>query len=165
MVTGTRMVAETSDGRTHPADGRPRRSFRARRGRRARRPVLLEVDAHGLAADGDRRQLLGSCGRDRLPGGTDRLRPLGDLRGDLRRAAAPRGTVTLKGRSCAFRGPWDAIAAGIGMMPEDRKEAGLFLSHSVADNIAVTVLDQMSPHGIVSEASRRTAWRSASSIN
>ena len=76
--------------------------------------------------------------------------------------ARPRtgGTVRLKGTPMRFSGPWDAIAAGIGMMPEDRKEAGLFLSHSVADNISATVLGEVSPHGIVSEAlSNRLAER------
>ncbi len=67
--------------------------------------------------------------------------------------ARPRtaGMVIHRGKPVNFSGPWDAIAAGIGMMPEDRKEAGLFLSHSVADNIAVTVLPKISPGGIVSD--------------
>jgi ribose transport system ATP-binding protein/rhamnose transport system ATP-binding protein len=64
---------------------------------------------------------------------------------------AERGTIRIAGRAVRFAGPWDAIASGIGMMPEDRKEAGLFLSHSVAANISASVLGAVSPHGVFSE--------------
>ena len=55
-----------------------------------------------------------------------------------------------------WSGPWDAMAAGIGMVPEDRKEAGLFADHSVAANIAAAVLPKVSRSGIVSEAAANT---------
>ena len=61
------------------------------------------------------------------------------------------GTIRLKGREVRFGGPWDAIAAGIGMMPEDRKDGGLFLNHSVAQNISATVLNTVSRRGVISE--------------
>jgi ribose transport system ATP-binding protein/rhamnose transport system ATP-binding protein len=61
------------------------------------------------------------------------------------------GSVILDGKPVHFDGPGDAIARGIGMMPEDRKEAGLFLARSVAANISATVLDKVSPGGIFSE--------------
>jgi ABC-type sugar transport system ATPase subunit len=67
-----------------------------------------------------------------------------------RRAAA--GKVTMNGRPLAARGPWDGMAAGIGMVSEDRKEGGLFLAMDIAANIAVTVLDKVSPGGCVSPA-------------
>ena len=67
------------------------------------------------------------------------------------------GTIRVKGRAAAFGGPWDAVAAGLGMMPEDRKEGGLFLSMSVARNISVTVLDRVSTAaGLVSERAVET---------
>ena len=62
------------------------------------------------------------------------------------------GEIILKGSPIRFSGPWDAMRAGIGMVPEDRKEAGLFLSKSIAENIAVTVLPRLSPGGVMSEA-------------
>jgi ABC-type sugar transport system ATPase subunit len=40
------------------------------------------------------------------------------------------------------RSPREAIAAGIGYLPEDRKEAGLFLEMSIAANIAAARLDR-----------------------
>jgi ribose transport system ATP-binding protein/rhamnose transport system ATP-binding protein len=61
------------------------------------------------------------------------------------------GTVKLKGKAVRFSGPWDAVGAGVGMMPEDRKEAGLFLDQSVAANISVTVLGKVSRRGVISE--------------
>jgi ribose transport system ATP-binding protein/rhamnose transport system ATP-binding protein len=42
------------------------------------------------------------------------------------------------------------MAAGVGMVPEDRKVAGLFLSKSIAANVSAAVLGKVSPHGIVS---------------
>ena len=61
-----------------------------------------------------------------------------------------RGTMRLNGSTAAWTGPWDAMRAGIGMVPEDRKDAGLFLDRTIADNIAVTVLRNISRSGIVS---------------
>ena len=60
------------------------------------------------------------------------------------------GRLTLKGRAFRPRGPWDAMAAGIGMVPEDRKQGGLFLSMDVGTNITAAVLRQVSPGGVIS---------------
>ncbi|GAA1628546.1 sugar ABC transporter ATP-binding protein [Georgenia ruanii] len=58
------------------------------------------------------------------------------------------GTVTVDGVPTAVRRIDDAIAAGIGYVPEDRLTQGLFLEKSIADNI------------IASSAERhRTRWR------
>jgi len=51
------------------------------------------------------------------------------------------GEVRVAGRPVAIRCPLDAIRAGIGYLPEDRKEAGLFLEMSVAANFAAARLD------------------------
>jgi ribose transport system ATP-binding protein/rhamnose transport system ATP-binding protein len=62
------------------------------------------------------------------------------------------GTVRVDGRPARFEGPWDAMAAGIGMVPEDRKEGGLFLDMDIARNVAATVLGKVStPLGLISE--------------
>lgn len=61
-----------------------------------------------------------------------------------------RGDIRFCGKSVGFRNPGQAIAAGIGMMPEDRKSAGLFLDQGIVDNISVTVLDRVSPYGVCS---------------
>ena len=62
-----------------------------------------------------------------------------------------RGRVLLDGKPVSFGGPWDAMAAGIGMVPEDRKVAGLFLDKSITDNVSATVLGRVSRAGIVSD--------------
>ena len=59
------------------------------------------------------------------------------------------GALRVKGRPYRPRGPWDAMAAGIGMVPEDRKESGLFLAMDVAANIGAAVLDRASRAGVV----------------
>jgi ABC-type sugar transport system ATPase subunit len=45
------------------------------------------------------------------------------------------------------------------MMPEDRKKAGLFPARSVAANIGVTVLPQVSRRGMVSELQTKLTER------
>jgi ribose transport system ATP-binding protein/rhamnose transport system ATP-binding protein len=61
------------------------------------------------------------------------------------------GSVRVNGRAVRFTGPWDAMKAGIGMVPEDRKDGGLFLQMDLAHNISVTVLDKVSGLGSMSE--------------
>jgi len=52
------------------------------------------------------------------------------------------GRVLTQGRPVAVRSPRDAIRAGIGYLPEDRKEAGLFLDLSLPANFGVAALDR-----------------------
>lgn len=52
------------------------------------------------------------------------------------------GEILVEGKPIHIHSPQDAIAAGIGYLSEDRKEAGLFLPMTIADNIAVTRLRQ-----------------------
>ncbi|HXH04769.1 MAG TPA: sugar ABC transporter ATP-binding protein [Candidatus Competibacteraceae bacterium] len=57
------------------------------------------------------------------------------------------GSVLLEGRPLHIRHPLDAVRAGIGYVPEDRKELGLFLDMSARDNIALNVLPEDSRLG------------------
>jgi len=50
------------------------------------------------------------------------------------------GNVLLNGRAVHIRNVPQAIAAGIGYLPEDRKQAGLFLEMSIAHNVAAASL-------------------------
>lgn len=50
------------------------------------------------------------------------------------------GEVRLNGNPVRIRSPQDAIAAGIGYVPEDRKDAGLFLDMGVAANVSAATL-------------------------
>ena len=49
------------------------------------------------------------------------------------------GEARLFGRPFAPAAPIEAIRAGLGMVPEDRKHAGLFLDSSVRDNVTVAL--------------------------
>jgi rhamnose transport system ATP-binding protein len=53
---------------------------------------------------------------------------------------ATAGTIKLDGKVVAIRHPGTAMALGIGYVPEDRKEHGLVLAMSIADNITLPVL-------------------------
>jgi len=59
------------------------------------------------------------------------------------------GSVEVDGRRLALYSPADAIAAGIYLVPEDRRFQGLVLPASVRDNISLPSLDRLSRLGIV----------------
>ncbi len=54
------------------------------------------------------------------------------------------GTVTLHGDIVAIASPIDAISRGFGLVPEERRESGLVLGRSVAENLTFPVLDRLS---------------------
>lgn len=66
------------------------------------------------------------------------------------------GTVLLDGTPFRANEPTDAMAAGVGMVPEDRKRAGLFLDMSVRDNITVTIARTLS-NGILASTAKAEA--------
>lgn len=51
------------------------------------------------------------------------------------------GEIRVRGATARIRSPKDAMALGIGYLPEDRKEMGLFLDMSIAENIAAARTD------------------------
>ncbi len=57
--------------------------------------------------------------------------------------AADHGVINLAGQEIRLLAPIDAIQAGIGYVPEDRLDEGLFLGKSIGENIIVTVLDRL----------------------
>lgn len=79
--------------------------------------------------------------------GAGRTEILRMLSGADRRAG---GQVELRGKPVNFGNPREAVQAGIGMLPEDRKGQGLFLSHSVSFNISVADLTKYSKGGVLS---------------
>ena len=52
------------------------------------------------------------------------------------------GEIELDGKRLAVRSPRDAIRAGIGLVPEDRKLQALFLSQAVRTNFSIAALAQ-----------------------
>ncbi|OLE82120.1 MAG: sugar ABC transporter ATP-binding protein [Acidobacteria bacterium 13_1_20CM_2_65_9] len=60
------------------------------------------------------------------------------------------GRVVVSGRDVTPKTPRQAIAAGIGFLPEDRKRHGLVLMRSVGENIGLPSLARWSRAGVVS---------------
>ena len=52
------------------------------------------------------------------------------------------GEIWLEGKKLTINRPRDAINAGIALVPEERKEQGLFLSHTIATNLTFQVLSE-----------------------
>ncbi|BAU13541.1 ABC transporter-like protein [Leptolyngbya sp. NIES-3755] len=59
------------------------------------------------------------------------------------------GEVFLNGKKVEIHSPGDAIKAGIGYVPEDRKDQGLFLEMSSGQNITLNMLKEDSKAGVV----------------
>jgi len=53
------------------------------------------------------------------------------------------GRVRVEDREVAIRSPADAIRAGIGLVPEDRKQQALFLALAVRNNLSVAAMDRL----------------------
>jgi ABC-type sugar transport system ATPase subunit len=77
----------------------------------------------------------------------------------MERATA--GTVKVHGKLVTIRHPADAIKLGMGMVPENRKEDGMFLRLSVLDNMTMVHLRKLASRLLVVDRSR--AARAASS--
>jgi ribose transport system ATP-binding protein len=69
---------------------------------------------------------------------------------------AESGQVLLNGRRLRLRAPSDAIRAGIGLVPEDRKRHGFVPGQSVAANIALPQLPRLSRAGVVDRGRERS---------
>jgi len=68
------------------------------------------------------------------------------------------GEIAVDGRPLAIRSPRDAIAAGIGLLTEDRKLEGLVLGRSVLENFSLASLDRLSRAGFIDGRAERTAF-------
>jgi ribose transport system ATP-binding protein len=62
---------------------------------------------------------------------------------------APSGQIVVGGRLVTIHSPADAIRAGIALAPEDRKAEGLVLGMSVAENVSLPCLKQISRFGVL----------------
>ncbi len=68
------------------------------------------------------------------------------------------GEILLDGRPLQIRSPRDAIAAGIGLLTEDRKLQGLVLGRSVRENFALPNLGRLSRLGFIDGRREREAF-------
>ncbi|MFE9677019.1 sugar ABC transporter ATP-binding protein [Streptomyces sp. NPDC006259] len=72
---------------------------------------------------------------------------LGETVAGLHRADA--GRISVGGREVRTGSVPRALAAGVGLVPEDRHLQGLVNNRSVAENATLTVTDQLGPYGTV----------------
>ena len=59
------------------------------------------------------------------------------------------GSVTFEGKSVRFATPAQAIGSGFGLVPEERRESGIMLGRSVAENLTFPVLDRLTRFSFV----------------
>ncbi len=71
------------------------------------------------------------------------------------------GNLTLDGKHLHVRTPTDAIRAGLALIPEDRKLAGLVLEMSVRENTTLATLPRHTQRGLLQRASEARATNSA----
>ena len=67
------------------------------------------------------------------------------------------GRVLVCGAPVAISSPRDAIAQGIGLVPEDRKQQALFLALAIRTNLSIAAHDRISAMGIFISASKEDA--------
>jgi ABC-type sugar transport system ATPase subunit len=65
------------------------------------------------------------------------------------------GSVLVEGRELRPRSPADSMAAGISMLPEDRKEDGLFTDFTITANVVAANLEAYTHSGLLSKAEMR----------
>ena len=64
-------------------------------------------------------------------------------------APLKKGSIRLHGKEQKYRHPSQAIAAGIGMIPEDRKKQGVFLDQSIRWNCVINIIKRISRFMVV----------------
>jgi simple sugar transport system ATP-binding protein len=109
----------------------------------ASKEVLLEV--HNLSRAGRFENVSFNLHKGEILGITGLL---DSGRNELARALAgvqpsTSGSIKLTGQSVTIGNPRDAIALGIGYVPEDRLSEGLFLKKPIRENIAVAILNKL----------------------
>ncbi len=133
--------------------------------RNAATPLLLELD--GLTADGlgpvDLQvyagEILGVAGLM----GSGRSRLIHTVAGAQ---PATGGSMRLGGEPYAPHGPRDGAAAGIALIPEDRKEQSLVLFAPIRANVTIPILKRISNRGLLGPRRERTeAQRIAAGVN
>ena len=65
------------------------------------------------------------------------------------------GEVTVRGQRLKKASPTQAMAAGIGFVPEDRRQQGLVMDMSVQQNVALASLDNLRKGGLIRASAER----------
>ena len=65
------------------------------------------------------------------------------------------GSVTVRGRQLRKASPTGAMAAGVGFVPEDRRQQGLVMDMSVQQNVALASLGRLRKGGLIRASAER----------
>ncbi|WP_449341743.1 sugar ABC transporter ATP-binding protein [Streptacidiphilus alkalitolerans] len=109
---------------------------------------LVTEDVHGVSLDLRAGEVVGLGGL------------IGAGRSELAQAlvgAVPvhGGGIEMEGKPLRLRGPGDALRAGIGLAPEERKAQALLLRRTIRDNISLAVLGRLTRWHVVRRAAER----------
>ncbi|MGX7708751.1 sugar ABC transporter ATP-binding protein [Methylobacterium sp. Gmos1] len=129
------MVGRALATAPHRSSARPETVLSVRGLSAGTRVVAASFDLH-------RGEVLGIAGLI----GSGRTELLRLLAGADRRSA---GTITVEGRPLTRPGPRAAIAAGIGLVPEERKRDGIVPQRSILANLALPSLARFAPGGLI----------------
>ncbi|WP_026536908.1 sugar ABC transporter ATP-binding protein [Arthrobacter sp. 9MFCol3.1] len=66
------------------------------------------------------------------------------------------GEILIRGKKAVVTSPRRAIAAGLALIPEDRRDQGLVLDHSVRDNLLLPLLDNIKRGPLLDAGAGRT---------
>lgn len=66
------------------------------------------------------------------------------------------GEILLDGKPVDLKTPRDAVANGIALCPEDRKEQGLVLHQTVCNNVTIPILNRISSRGVINRQQERS---------
>ncbi len=69
------------------------------------------------------------------------------------------GEIELRARAVRFANAKQAIAAGVALVPENRKSDGLFFNFAGFPNISIAALGRLGAHGLISPAREQQAGR------
>ena len=76
------------------------------------------------------------------------------------------GKITIDGKSASIRSPLDGIRAGLGLVPEDRKQHGLILEMAVRENTTLASLDRHQKKGFIArQLEKSTAGNTIQKLN
>ena len=79
---------------------------------------------------------------------------------------ASSGTVAVDGKAIKLASPRDAIAAGIGLVPEERKREGIVPLRSISSNMALASMGVFAPRGVIDHTRlKRVAAEKMSRVN
>lgn len=122
------------------AVGRPLLELRTLVGREKPRAVSFELHAGEILG------IAGLVGAGR----TETLRTIFGL------AATAAGTISVAGEDSTHASPVRRLAQGIGLLSEDRKEEGLMLNRSLADNLTLSRMRPCAPFGCLRRRRQHT---------